>query len=250
MNSYKINISILIATYNSANVLRIALDSVLQQTYPYWECIIVDGASNDDTIQILETYRRRDHRFRYISEKDHGIYDAYNKGWQIAQGEWIYYLGSDDRLTKNGLADLMAVPHDGVDVISGNCYIEMIDGTIKSSISTSWIGCHQCKLVRRSAMQRFSGFDQQYPILADLDLMIRMQKANVKLAYVDTYIAYFAMTGSSQALQGLLARHRERYRLLKNNNIPHACYLSLKATLRKFLSIYYRKFKTILTYRH
>lgn len=72
-------ISIIIATFNAAKTLRKALDSVLNQTYKDWECIIVDGASKDNTISIVKEYVQKDTRFRYISEPDKGIFDAYNK---------------------------------------------------------------------------------------------------------------------------------------------------------------------------
>ena len=79
-------VSIIIATYNSGKTLRRALDSVLNQSYQDWECIVVDGASKDNTIGIVKEYVKKDSRFRYISEPDHGIYDAFNKGWKMAKG--------------------------------------------------------------------------------------------------------------------------------------------------------------------
>lgn len=99
-------VSIIIATYNSEKTLRRALDSVLNQSYQDWECIVVDGASKDNTIGIVKEYVKKDSRFRYISEPDHGIYDAFNKGWKMAKGEWVMYLGSDDRLTTNGFSEV------------------------------------------------------------------------------------------------------------------------------------------------
>ncbi len=69
-----------------------ALDSVLNQSYQDWECIVVDGASKDNTIGIVKEYVSKDARFRYISEPDHGIYDAFNKGWKMAKGQWVMYL--------------------------------------------------------------------------------------------------------------------------------------------------------------
>ena len=78
-------VSIIVATYNSDKTLRQALDSVLNQSYQDWECIVVDGASKDSTIDIVKEYVSKDSRFRYISEPDNGIYDAFNKGWKMAK---------------------------------------------------------------------------------------------------------------------------------------------------------------------
>lgn len=115
-------ISIIIATYNSGKTLRRALDSVLNQSYQDWECIVVDGASKDNTIDIVKEFVNKDSRFRYISEPDHGIYDAFNKGWKMANGEWMMYLGSDDEYTKDGIKALME-NSDGADVVYGDTYI-------------------------------------------------------------------------------------------------------------------------------
>ena len=96
-------ISIIIATYNAEETLHDALESVLNQSFQDWECLVVDGASKDNTVKIIEEFCKHDKRFRFISEPDKGIYDAFNKGWRMAKGEWIYYLGADDLLLKDAL---------------------------------------------------------------------------------------------------------------------------------------------------
>ena len=80
-------ISIIIATFNASNVLSKALDSILNQSFQDWECIVVDGASRDNTVEIIKAYQQKDSRFRYISEPDQGVYDAFNKGWKMAKRE-------------------------------------------------------------------------------------------------------------------------------------------------------------------
>jgi|AntAceMinimDraft_15_1070371.scaffolds.fasta_scaffold49739_2 glycosyltransferase involved in cell wall biosynthesis len=86
--------SIIIATYNSANTLAEAIQSVLQQTLKDFELIIIDGKSSDGTLEIIKSYEKE--ITYWISEKDKGVYDAWNKGIKIAKGEWICFLGSDD----------------------------------------------------------------------------------------------------------------------------------------------------------
>lgn len=238
-----IAVSIIIATYNSGKTLNVALDSVLKQEYQDWECIVVDGASKDNTVDIIKMYVEKDKRFRYVSEPDKGIYDAFNKGWRMANGEWVHYLGSDDRLTPNGIADLMAVPHEDVELMSGHCYVEKIDGAIKSSISRGFQGCHQGKLVRRTTLKRFNGFDLRYPILADADLNIRMENANIPTINVNTYVAYFAMTGISQNYNGLFKRAKELYKIYKKNDFSIPLYFSARYFIKQFLSINYRTIK-------
>ena len=89
---------VLLASYNGEKYLRDQLDSLINQTYPNWECLVIDGGSKDNTIDILKLYKQKESRVDFISEPDNGIYDAFNKGWKKAKGEWILYLGADDFL--------------------------------------------------------------------------------------------------------------------------------------------------------
>lgn len=212
-------VSIIIATYNSGKTLRCALDSVLHQSYQDWECIVVDGASKDNTIEIVKEYVSRDSRFRYFSESDHGIYDAFNKGWKMAKGEWVMYLGSDDRLTQNGFTEVFEDDYPDYDIISGDVFIEKIDGSVKPNISEGYAGCHQGKFARPSLLERMNGFDEQYRILADKDLMVRMEKAGVKIFNSHHFVAYFVMDGASQNIKGEWKRYKERVKIYRNNNI-------------------------------
>lgn len=234
-------ISIIIATYNSEKTLRRALDSVLNQSYQDWECIVVDGASKDNTIGIVKEYVKNDSRFRYISEPDKGVYDAFNKGWKMAKGQWIHYLGDDDVLTKNGIDDLMKHEDSSIDVLSGHCYVKKINGEIKPSYTHGMKGCHQGKLMRRSILERFGGFDTSYGILADADLIFRLIDGHVTVRVVDEFIAVFSMGGMSQNFHGILKRFCERIRLYihnkRINRIPYAFFFVIK----DFFSIIYRK---------
>ncbi|MEZ5504306.1 MAG: glycosyltransferase [Halioglobus sp.] len=89
-------ISIIIATYNSEATLERALKSVVSQEFDAKELLVVDGASTDGTLDIIGQYQKNMHW--WITEKDTGVYDAWNKALQHANGEWVYFLGSDDYL--------------------------------------------------------------------------------------------------------------------------------------------------------
>ena len=241
-----IQVSIIIATYNSSKTLQRALDSVVNMTFQNWECIIVDGASTDSTIAIAESYEKKDHRFRHISESDNGIYDAFNKGWRLAKGEWIHYLGSDDRLTPIGFADIMSVNLDDYGAVSGDVWIEKIDGSLKANVAVGFSGCHQGKLVRRSIMEAMNGFDERYPIMADRDLMYRLENAGVKILNIHSYIAYFAMNGISQQLKGEIQRYKERIKIHKANKRPGLAEIECgKRLIKSVLSISYRKLRSL-----
>jgi len=195
-------ITIIIATRNSSALLPTALDSVLQQRFQDWECLIVDGASTDGTLDVIARYEAIDHRFRHISEPDRGTYDAFNKGVAEARGEWIHFLGSDDTLTQESFVSLLEQARDTkAEVISGSINTFKADGSCDLLKSKSWEGCHQAKLTRRSAILQMGGFDLKYRISADLDLNVRMRIAGFKCEDYDTPpICNFVLGGQSQQI--------------------------------------------------
>lgn len=238
------DVSIIIATFNAGKTLKVALTSVLNQTFQSWECVIVDGGSKDNTVEIIREYELKDNRFRHISEPDNGIYDAFNKGWRMAKGEWVYYLGSDDRLTKESFTALLKEKHPDCDVISGDVWIEKLDGTIKPNVSKGFNGCHQGKLVRRSIIEKMNGFDEQYRILADKDLMIKMEKYGVKIVNIHSMVAYFFMDGASQKLSNEWKRYKERVKIYRANKVSRCAYITCALIhFRIICSYIYRKLR-------
>lgn len=221
----KHNVTIVIATYNAETTIINAMKSVINQTYTSWECLVVDGASKDDTVSIVETFCRKDHRFRYISEPDKGIYDAFNKGWQTAKGEWILYLGADDFLFPNGLAELMK--HAGeADVIYGDCELRFertkrIRGNLPlSCIRHRLPACHQSFAMKRSAIEKLGGFNLEYKVYGDFDLIQRAYMAGFTFKETKAVISSFSVGGVSS---DNISAEAERYRVMKNNkstNVP------------------------------
>lgn len=199
-------VSIIIATYNSEKTLRRAMDSVLAQSYQNWECIVVDGASKDSTLSIVKEFVERDARFQYISEPDHGIYDAFNKGWKMAKGEWVMYLGSDDEYTRDGIQTLME-SSDGADVVYGAVYLRNQKGQIRLQPSypccslfrgRSMPCCHQSLVMKKNVIESCNGFDDSYKILADKDLVIKSYIDKYKFVQINEPISIFSIGGISQ----------------------------------------------------
>lgn len=241
-------VSIIIASYNSDKSIRKALNSVLNQTYQDWECIVIDGASKDKTLSIVKEYENFDPRFRHVSEPDHGIYDAFNKGWKLAKGEWIHYLGSDDSLEKDGITVLMKEINDEVGVISGSCWIDKIDGTVVSQPSIGIEGCHQAKITRKSEIEKNGGFDCSYKIFADYDLYVRMKNAGVVFMNIKEEVAHFTMDGTSQKLKNLIRCNNEYRRIFKTNGIRYSIFKQFNYLVRTTLSILYRKGRKVINY--
>ena len=207
-------VSIIIATFNSSKTLYRALDSVLKQEYPDWECIVVDGASNDDTLSIVYEFEKRDSRFSHISEPDKGIYDAFNKGWRIAHGEWIYFLGSDDAIVKNGFARILETPSPA-DVLYGSVYgyayggKRIKPGKFRIIKHVGDMVSHQGILMKRTLIESLGGFDMQYKVSADFDLVTRSLIKGAIFEMRPVYLSYFSTGGVS----GTMGDLRDGYKI-------------------------------------
>lgn len=224
-------VSIIIATFNSQKTLRNALDSVLHQSFQDWECIVVDGASKDGTIDIVKEYVQRDTRFRYISEPDKGIYEAFNKGWKMAKGEWVMYLGSDDEYTTDGIYSLM-LNCEGADIVYGDTFLKYGNGIpLKRQYSTiakmGGFCCHQSLMMKRVVIEKEGGFDEQYPIMADKDLICKAIRDKCKIIQVHVPVSIFSLEGISSTHAG---RFYESFRIDRK-------YLPLSKCIIKLLTI-------------
>lgn len=211
----KPKLSIIIATFNAAKTLSVALDSVLKQSFQDWECIIVDGASKDNTIEIVKSYVEHDSRFRYISEPDKGIYDAFNKGWKMAKGEWIYYLGADDEVLPDAFIEIFQAAIDDYDIIYGDILLGYASKRrrIQSIPPDQLKGrslSHQCLIMRKNIIETLNGFDLQYRICADLDMVQKAYSKGLKFYYISTPVAVFNLGGIST---GRVDNLKEGYRI-------------------------------------
>ena len=232
-------ITIVIASYNSGATIRKALQSVRDQSFQDWECLVVDGASKDDTINIVQKFVDEDPRFRYISEPDKGIYDAFNKGWKNAKGEWVYYLGSDDTLTKDGMSLLAEEIDEHFAIISGDTNLMRTDGTSRVLPSgMPELGCHQGMVMQRTVMEEMGGFDMSYKIIADYDLIVRTLNKGWDMKLVHVTVANFQVGGTSQSLNNFLVYAKERYKInVKFKRLKHPHLSLLNTIVRKYGSV-------------
>lgn len=192
--------SIIIPTYNAAESLERALDSLSIQNFKNFEVLIIDSLSTDNTIEIAKKYT--ENLFLNIqSEADQGIYDAMNKSIKIARGEWLYFLGSDDRLSSPDVLStiVMNIKEDS-NIIYGNSvwwpenvreegewdYYQLM----KRSIN------HQRIFYQRCLFKNLGNFNTHYIIAADYEMNIRFFcNPAVNLQYIDTEVAYYHSGG-------------------------------------------------------
>ena len=221
-------VTITTVTFNSEKTLEQTIQSVLQQTYPYIEYIIVDGLSTDRTLQIARNYtdafRERKFFYRIVSECDNGMYDAINKGISLAHGEIIGNINSDDWYEPDAVertvrffeetdcdlmyADLRMIRRDGT---------SFIKHSRESRLVTSRGWNHPTQFAKKSLYDR-----EKYKCESlhdDFDLLLRIKKKGYKTAILHEVTANFRMNGMSHArnLKRALERGRARYRIYRNN---------------------------------
>lgn len=236
-------ITIVTVTYNAEKCLEATILSVINQTYPNIEYIVIDGGSKDGTVDIIKKYA--EHIDYWVSEPDKGIYDAMNKGWKISNGEWIYYLGSDDILLKNGLTSLIDGANSGADVIYGNIIYDKDWGKIEKKayppkcLSHFMCCSHQAAIMKKNVIAQLNGFNTDYAVIADFDLFQRAYLKQYIFKYVDKTIAVFCMRGVSSYN---LSLEFERYHILKNNH-------SVKVPELFFIYHFCRKVLSIIRYK-
>lgn len=185
----EMKVSIITVTYNSAQTLAMTIESVLRQTYQDIEYIVKDGGSTDKTIDIIKKYEPMFHgRMKWVSAKDKGIYDGMNKGIEMATGNIVGILNSDDFFTDNHVIEKIADAFNEkkVDAIYGD--VHFVKGSnLKKSIRyySSRLFCpfwlrfgfmpaHPSFYVRRDVFSKVGLYKTDYKIGADFEMMVRM----------------------------------------------------------------------------
>ena len=200
---YNPKISIITITYNSENTLEETIKTIEKQMYPNLEYIIVDGGSTDNTLDIIRKY---DGKLisKWISEKDKGIADAFNKGIALATGEIIGIINSDDGLCDGALDELAKVYDPNVDVYRGQVVLWNKDTDKKTleipSMHIPLAGIkvnvsHQGTFVRKDAYEKYGAFNIEYKYSMDLDLLMRFERLGARFKYIEYPMAYFTLGG-------------------------------------------------------
>lgn len=192
--------SIIIPTYNSENTLSKCLDSILNQSFIDYEILIMDGKSTDSTLSIAQNYN--DSRIKILSEPDQGIYDAMNKGITIANGRWLYFIGSDDSFYQSSVLQEVfeTINHTDLSVVYGNVSIngQIYDGRFDYKKIQSKNICHQAIFYSRKLLVSLGEYNLKYNVFSDYDLNLKWFFHNkYRSIYVDKIIANYSANGFS-----------------------------------------------------
>ena len=233
-------LSFVIATFNSENYILRCLESFATQTYRDFELVIVDGSSQDKTVEICKCYSDR-LRMKIISEPDEGIYDAWNKGINICSGEWIAFLGSDDQLQSHEALHTMSQIINGLDAKISILYGRVTlceHGVAVRTMGRDWflqkprlmLGemiPHPGSLHRKTVFSEFGVFDQNFKICGDLDLTLRILKNTEAHFAGDLDYILMDSQGISNSLASFDQSYKESRDAYKNNGISFTPFLYL-----------------------
>lgn len=198
-------ITIVTVVYNGERVIKDTIESVLGQSYLYLEYIVIDGKSNDNTLNIIKQYENKIDKL--VSEKDFGVYDAMNKGIELATGDWILFMNAGDRFYNNtSISDFFSenpAPNESYSVLYGNAefrlkniaYIVEANSQITSNEYMPF--SHQAVFTRTSIAKE-KKFDLEYKIAADTAFFLRLVKENHRFLHIPvTVCSYDALEGLS-----------------------------------------------------
>lgn len=235
-----IKISVVTATWNCAKTLPDCLSSVAQQSYANREHVIVDGASTDGTIDVIN--KHIDQIATFKSERDKGIYDALNKGIQLATGDVIGFLHADDLYASDDVLSTIAsaFKDPSVCAVYGDLeYVSQYDSSKvirrwqskpfnQNDLGWGWMPAHPTLYVKRGWYSKIGGFDISYRIAADyLSILNLFTQPDFKTVYIPDVLVTMRLGGASnKSVKAIIKKSKEDWRALRT------CDFSVLGTLR------------------
>ncbi|MCM1142195.1 MAG: glycosyltransferase [Muribaculum sp.] len=254
-------ISIITATFNSGATLRDTMESVLSQSYQDIEHIIVDGNSKDNTMAIVhEMESKYDGRLRYISEPDRGIYDAMNKGIDMATGDVVGILNSDDFYSSDRVVEFIASVFSNydLDAVYGDIHFVNDDNLKKcvryysSSFFKPWmmrIGmqpAHPSFYCKRSVYEKYGKFDIDFKIAADFENLLRLIYIHrIKVSYLP--LDFVTMRTGGASTSGINSHRRilsDHLRAYRKNGVNSNLFLDVSRYAYKMGELLFSKIHT------
>ncbi len=228
MDKKDVRISVITVTFNSASTLERTMQSVLDQTVAPAQYIIVDGLSQDDTVDIAkgfsERFKERGTELIIKSEADHGMYDAMNKGIAMASGDVIGIINSDDIYESEAIKTVAdAYAKTGFDLFYADVRMLLPDGRsfVKHSrdraYATSRDWNHPTTFIAKKMYDLYTYRNES--IHDDYDLILRLKKAGAKVCVVNKVLADFSMNGVShkRSIRSALTSIRDKYAIYRQN---------------------------------
>ncbi len=223
------SVSIVTAAFNSENTIAQTIESVLSQTMPCKEYIIVDGGSTDDTLEIAESYRekfaKKEISYQIISEKDRGIYDAMNKGIRLATGTLIGLINSDDWYEPEAIETVLGrYRQEPFDMMYADLRmwkdgkpIQIKKARQRAHYVTTRDWNHPTTFITKEIYEKYSYACES--VYDDLDLWLRLIRDGKKIVTVNRILANYRLGGKSnqKSIGQAVNRARVKYRIYRKN---------------------------------
>ena len=205
-------ISIITVSYNSSTTIRDTIDSVLNQTYPDIEYIIIDGSSKDTTVDIIkENESHFNGRMKWISEPDKGLYDAMNKGIQMATGNVVGIINSDDLFCdKSAIEKVMRIfeKNKSLDSVYADLfYVAQVDTSKivrrwitgkQKQFKYGWHPAHPTLYIKKEVYNKYGLFNLDFKLAADFEIMLRfLEKYEISTSYIQEAFVKMRLGGET-----------------------------------------------------
>jgi glycosyltransferase involved in cell wall biosynthesis len=240
-------VTLITVVYNCQDFIEHCILSVILQDYPDLEYIVIDGSSSDDTGNIINRYI--DHIDYYLSEPDHGMYDALNKGIAASTGDLIGVLNSDDYLVEQSIISQLVgelLSHNA-DAVYGNLnYVKRTDKDVikrkwrsnhfhRKDFERGWMPAHPTLFIRKQYFQSYGGYALHLGTAADYELILRMlYKHRLNAVFLDKLVVHMRTGGvSNKNYKSLYLAAINDYRAMVYNEIPLPMLALLGKKLRK-----------------
>lgn len=220
-----IKFSIITVCFNEEKTIRATMESVLNQKYSSLEYIIIDGASTDATLEIIQQYAKKDNRIQCVSEKDSGIFNAMNKGIRYAQGDFLLFLNAGDVLHADNVLQKVAEAAVDADIVIGNVAFKEEKGLkvhtyavgkeLRENLERGQCVCHQGIFASKMCLE--DGFDEQFKTCADYDWLCRQVKADRRIVKADIVVTDFDIHGVTNQAQYQKMHWRENFMVMEKN---------------------------------
>jgi len=238
-------VTVITAVFNGVDTISDCIESVLSQDYPHIEHIVIDGSSTDGTIDVLREYETR--IALWISERDSGVFDAWNKALELAHGEWIAFLGADDTFLPGAISEYLELARRNpkANFLTSRARLQHPSG-YSPEFGGLWTwpraarampSIHVGAMHRRSIFAQHGQFDATYRIAGDYEFLLRARE-DLNAAFMPRVTVAMRAGGLSDSTAGLLEAKRAKLQ----NNIRSAflaevefCTLALRFHVRRIV---------------
>ena len=249
-------VSIITVCLNSSETIENTIKSILSQDYNDIEYIVIDGGSQDNTLEVLARYQSQISKL--ISEPDKGIYNAMNKGIKLTTGHIVGFLNADDLYeNKTIISQVVAsMQQNNYGAVYGDLlYVDKTDINkvvrywqagkyMKGAFRTGWVIPHPTFFCRKRFFEEFGYFNEDFQIAADFELMLRfIEKHQIKICYIPQVLVRMRKGGKANILQGMIRGNMEIIRSFRLNNLYISQFFFIHKPITKISQLFFKQGK-------